>query len=556
VTKILIIGGVAGGASAAARARRLDEHAKIIMFDRGQYVSFANCGLPYHISGDIKRRDALLLQTPASFKQRFNVDVRIHSQVNAIDVANKTIAVENLATGETYHESYDKLLLSPGAAPVTPPIPGLKNPLTFSLRTMNDMDAILAQLDNHHAKRACVVGAGFIGLEMVEALIARGLAVDLVELADQVMPNVDAEMAQPLKEELIRHGVGVYTGHQLQQVTHTENGLTLSLDHTTTLSCDILISAVGVRPETSLAVDAGVELGESGAIKVDCYMQTNIADIYAVGDAVEDCHFVDHSARFIPLAGPANRQGRIAAENMLGAKVSYNKTQGSAICKVFDLAIAQVGLTEKQLKSSAITFEKTYVHGPDHAGYYPGATPISLKLLYCPDSEKILGAQAVGQKGIDKRIDVLSVAQRAGLTITQLKDLELCYAPPFGSAKDIINQAAFVASNALNGSSPVIHADSLDVNDDSIQLVDIRNNGELDKLGTIPNAINIPLDSMRGNLNKLEKQKTIVIICQVGLRGHVATRLLANLGYEVKNLAGGFKTWTMFNNTITHEWSA
>jgi len=546
MTKILIVGGVAGGASAAARARRLDESAEIIMFDRGQYISFANCGLPYHISGDIKQRQSLLLQTPASFKQRFNVEVRVSQEVRSINPETKTISVTDLTTGNSYDESYDKLLLSPGAAPITPPIPGFVTPKTFSLRSMNDMDGILAQIEQHHAKRACVVGGGFIGLEMVEALVARGLDVDLVELNPHVMPNVDAEMAQPLADELERNGVNLYTGHQLERVEHVGSALSLSLTNNVTLTCDLLISAVGVRPETTLATDAGIKRGVSGAIKVDRYMRTNLDDIYAVGDAVEDCHFVDHSARFIPLAGPANRQGRIAGENMVGGNVSYNNTQGSAICKVFDLAIAQVGLTEKQLTASNIAFCKTYVHGPDHAGYYPGATPISLKLIYCPNTQKILGAQAVGQKGIDKRIDVLSVAQRAGLTISQLKDLELCYAPPFGSAKDIVNQAAFVADNAINGSSPVVYPNDLDINDPAILLVDIRNRPELEKLGTIEHAINIPLDSLRSQLSQLDKDKTIVIICQVGLRGHVATRLLSNLGYRTNNLAGGFKTWTMF----------
>ncbi len=552
MTKILIIGGVAGGASAAARARRLDEQAEIIVFDRGQHISFANCGLPYHLSGTIKDRQSLLLQTPRSFKARFNVDVRINQEVTRINPKQKTIEVTDRTSGKQYVERYDKLLLSPGATPVKPQIPGFITPKTFSLRSMADMDAILSQINQANLNKACVVGAGFIGLEMVEALVAKGIKVDLIELAPHVMPGVDAEMAAPLTQELVRHGVNVYTQHQLSQVEYHDGQLKLRLSNDTTLSSDLLISAVGVKPETNLASTAGILLGPSGGIKVNGYMQTNIADIYAVGDVVEDSHFVDHKARLVPLAGPANRQGRIAAENMLGGDVTYNHTQGAAICKVFDLSIAQVGLTEKQLQAEKKPFAKTYVHGPDHAAYYPNATPISFKLLYCPNSETILGAQAIGAKGVDKRIDIISVAQRAKLTITALKDLELCYAPPFGSAKDIVNQAAFAASNAINGSSPVVYPDQLDPQDPNLQLVDIRNQPEIAKLGTLENSINIPLDSLRQNLSLLNKNKTIIVICQVGLRGHVATRLLQNLGYQVKNLSGGFKTWSMFGYPIVN----
>lgn len=552
MTRILIVGGVAGGASAAARARRLDENAEIIIFDRGEYISFANCGLPYHISGKIKNRDALLLQTPASFHARFNVQVRTCHEVTSINPINKTIKVTDLNQDKAYTESYDKLLLSPGASPITPPIPGLNPAKTFSLRTINDMDKILAKIAQSNVKRACVVGAGFIGLEMVEALVARGLEVDLVELNMHVMPSVDVEMAHPITQELIKQGVTVYTEHQLQKVTTDKDSLSLTLSNNVQIVSDFLICAIGVRPETTLAASAGVALGKSGGIKVDPYLQTSVADIFAVGDAVEDCHFVDNASRFIPLAGPANRQGRIAAENMLGGDVCYNKTQGSAICKVFDLTIAQVGLTEKQLIHTNMPYCKTYVHGPDHAAYYPNASPISLKLLYCPTTEIILGAQAVGNKGVDKRIDIVSVAQRAKLTISAMKDLELCYAPPYGAAKDIINQAAFVASNALNGSSPVVHADTLEINDPEIQLIDIRNSGELQRLGTIEGAINIPLDSLRSKLHLIEKDKLIVVICQVGLRGHVGTCLLRNLGYNAMNLAGGFKTWSMFGKPIVN----
>ncbi|NRA84310.1 MAG: FAD-dependent oxidoreductase [Gammaproteobacteria bacterium] len=550
MTKILIVGGVAGGASAAARARRLDEHADIIMFEKDQHISFANCGFPYHISGDIEDYDALLLQTPQSFNARFKVDVRVNNEVIAIDKANKTITVKDHIKDITYQESYDKLLLSPGAAPFIPPINGIKNDLTFSLRTLDDMTRIINLIKTNNITNATVCGGGFIGLEMVEALVANNIKVSLVELANQVMPSVDIEMAQPLAQELQDHGVTLYLEQALQTVVQDNNQLFLTLDSGTTINSQLLIMAVGVRPNTSLADMAHLELGETGAIKVNAQMQTSDSDIYAVGDAVQSNHFVSQSPAHIPLAGPANRQGRIAGENMLGGTAQYQDTQGTAICKVFDYAIASVGLSEKALKKQGIAFTKVYLHGPSHAAYYPGACPISLKLMFCPTSSLILGAQAVGKDGIDKRIDILSVAQRAGMTVEQLQHLELSYAPPFGSAKDIINQAGFVATNVQNGSMPIINADELVLGAPHQSLIDIRNPAELAKFGTIAGAINIPVNQLRDRINELPKDQQLVIICQVGLRGHVATRLLKNLNFDAVNLTGGFKTWLNYQREV------
>ncbi|MDO2946820.1 FAD-dependent oxidoreductase [Aeromonas simiae] len=548
MTRILIVGGVAGGASAAARARRMDEHAEIILFERGEFISFANCGLPYHIGGDIPSRDALLLQTPLSFKRRFNVEVRVFNEVVAIDRAARTVRVRDLARGEEYEERYDKLLLSPGAAPIRPPLPGIDIAGVYTLRNIPDMDRILAALTQAPPRHVTVVGGGFIGLEMMEALHQRGLSVTQLELSDQVMAPVDREMAAMLHERIREAGIDLRLRTGLNAIEAQPEGaahrLLLQLGEGATLETDLLILAIGVKPETLLAAQAGLELGPRGGIKVDAAMRTSDPDIFAVGDAVEEVDFVTGDAALIPLAGPANRQGRIAADNMLGRAESYKKTQGTAICKVFDLAVASTGLNEKRLKQLGMAYEKVYVHPGSHAGYYPGAHPVSLKLLFAPDG-LILGAQAVGKDGIDKRIDVLAVAQRAGMTVFDLQDLELTYAPPFGSAKDVINMAGFVASNHLKGDSPICHvSDVLALRPDQ-QVLDVRNPAELERLGAIPGAINIPLDELRGRLDELPKDKEFIVSCQVGLRGHVASRMLQQHGFRVKNLSGGFKTWLM-----------
>ncbi len=552
--RILIVGGVAGGASAAARARRLSEEAEIVMFERGEFVSFANCGLPYHIGGDIPNRDALLLQTPQSFKRRFNVDVRVFHEVIEIDKGGKSLLVRNLQTGEERCEPYDVLLLSPGAVPIRPPFPGIDSPGVHTLRNIPDMDRILAALHHDKPRHVTVVGGGFIGLEMMEALHQRKLEVTLLELSDQVMAPVDKEMANMLHARIREEGIDLRLRTGLSAIERLDvpaekgsavpAGLRLTLNDGSHLDTGLLILAIGVKPETLLAAKAGLELGPRGGIKVDAGMRTSDPFIYAVGDAVEETDFVTGESVLIPLAGPANRQGRIAADNMLGRSETYKKTQGTAICKLFDLAVASTGLNEKRLVHLGLPFEKVYVHPGSHAGYYPGAHPVSLKLLFAPDG-RIYGAQAIGKEGIDKRIDVLAVAQRAGLTVFDLQDLELTYAPPFGSAKDAINMAGFVASNHLKGDSILCHAAEVQARNSHQQVLDVRSAPELDKLGRIPGALHIPLDELRGRLDELPRDKELLISCQVGLRGHVACRLLSQHGFKVKNLSGGFKTWQL-----------
>ncbi|OCH02375.1 CoA-disulfide reductase [Aliivibrio fischeri] len=547
MTKIVIIGGVAGGASAAARARRLSEDAQIIMLERGPFVSFANCGLPYHIGGDIKDRDNLLLQTPDSFLARFNVDVRVMNEVISINRSEKTITIKNLVDNTEYQESYDFLLLSPGAGPIVPPIPGINNSLTFSLRNVPDMDRIIASIRDNKPQHATVVGGGFIGLEMMEAFHQLGIKTTLLELADQVMTPVDREMAGFVHKEIKDKGIDLRLGSALQEVVENETGLTLSLSTGEVLDTNLLIMAIGVKPETKLANEAGLQLGELGGIYTNDQLQTSDPFIYAVGDAIEEKDFVTGNQTLVPLAGPANRQGRMAADNMLGRNESYQGTQGTAICKVFDLAIASTGKNEKTLKREGISYEKVFVHTASHASYYPGAEIVSFKLLFSPETRKILGAQAVGKDGIDKRIDVMAVAQRAGMTVDQLEHLELTYAPPFGSAKDVINQAAFVANNLIKGDTKAIHFDEVEHLNENQILLDVRNPAELINVGYIKGAINIPVDQLRQRLNELPKDKEIIIYCQVGLRGNVAYRQLVNNGFKARNLIGGYRTYSFAN---------
>lgn len=560
--KILIIGGVAGGASAAARARRLSEDAQIIMFERGTFVSFANCGLPYHIGGDIQERSDLILQTPESFLARFNVDVRVMNEVLTINREEKSVLVKNLVDGSEYSESYDFLLLSPGAGPIVPPIPGIDNPLTHSLRNIPDMDRILQTIATNKVEHATVVGGGFIGLEMMEAFHQRGIKTTLLELADQVMTPVDKEMAGFAHAEIREHGIDLRLGQALSAVEyqpekhiasfdsgettqhqHIDGHLNLSLSNGESLQTDILIMAIGVRPETQLASSAGLKIGELGGIWTTPNMQTSDPYIYAVGDAIEESDFVTGKQTIVPLAGPANRQGRMAADNMFGKSESYQGTQGTAICKIFDLAVAATGKNEKQLKREGIAFEKVYVHTASHASYYPGAEIVSFKLLFDPKTGKILGAQAAGKDGVDKRIDIIAVAQRAGMTVEQLQHLELTYAPPYGSAKDVINQAAFVACNIINGDAVPIHFDEIDNLSENQLLLDVRNPNELEEVGYLEGAINIPVDELRQRMGELPKDKEIVIYCQVGLRGNVAYRQLVNNGYKASNLIGGYRTY-------------
>jgi len=540
--RIVIVGGVAGGASAAARARRLSEEAEIILIERGPYISFANCGLPYHIAGEIAERDKLLVQTPEAMARRFAIDVRIRCEVTAIDRENRQVTVRDLDGGDESQIHYDALILSPGAEPMRPPLPGLDSPCVYTLRSIPDMDAIKAVVDAGRAERAVVIGGGYIGLEMAEALVERGVKVSLVELAPAVMGAVDVEMAALVHKELRRHGVDLHLGKSVTEVVGQAAPVSVKLNDGQAIETDLVMMAVGVRPEVNLAREAGLEIGDRGGIVVDEQMHTSDPNIYAVGDAVEVTDFVGGSAALIPLAGPANRQGRIAADAIFGRDSRYAKTQGTAICKVFDLAVATTGMNERNLQRHQRSYEKIYVHPGSHAGYYPGAQQISLKLLFDPQTGRVLGAQAVGADGVDKRIDVLAVAIRAGMTVFDLQHLELCYAPPFGSAKDPVNYAGFVASNAIVGDMPICHAPDVASPADGQMLLDVRTAGEY-KRGTIPNAINMPVDELRDRINEIPRDRELLIFCEVGIRGYLACRLLNQRGFSSRNLTGGYQTY-------------
>jgi NADPH-dependent 2,4-dienoyl-CoA reductase/sulfur reductase-like enzyme/rhodanese-related sulfurtransferase len=541
--RILIVGGVAGGASAAARARRLSEDAEIVIFERGQHISFANCGMPYHIGGAIEERSRLLVQTPQSLKARFRIDVRLGAEVVSVDRKQRTISVRDTASGKETTERYDALILSPGAEPVRPPIPGADLKRVYTLRSMTDMDAIKKAVDDLPADtgRAIIIGGGYIGLEMAEAIRARSRDATLVELSNQVFMPFDAEMAAPLHQHLLAKGVDLRLKSSVESIAAEGDTLRVRLSNGNILSAGLVILAVGVRPEVKLAREAGLEIGATGGILVDEHMRTTDESVYAVGDAVEVEDYVSHSKTLIPLAGPANRQGRIVADNIFGRPTTYQRTQGTAVCKVFDLTAGTTGLNEKTLKRLGKPYEKIYVHPADHATYYPGATQMSLKLLFNPADGKIYGAQAVGTDGIDKRIDVLAVAIRAGMTVMDLQDLELSYAPPYGSAKDPVNYAGFVAANALQGDVKLWHSDELPLQPDKV-LLDVRTPAEV-KVGTIPGAVNISVDDLRERLGELPKNKELFVFCQVGLRGYVACRILTQKGFNCRNLPGGYKTY-------------
>ncbi|MFO7956850.1 MAG: FAD-dependent oxidoreductase [Candidatus Brocadiia bacterium] len=550
--RILIVGGVAGGASAAARARRLSEDAEIIVFERGSEVSFANCGMPYHIGEVIPDRDRLLVQTPEGLWKRYRIEVRLRTEVTDIDPEVRAVTVRELETGEESTERYDELILSPGAEPIRPGIPGADAEGVHTLRSLSDMDRIKGALDESDPARAVVVGGGYIGLEMTEALRERDVEVTLVELADQVFRQADPEMVAPVHQQLELHEVDLRLGTSVTAIRDDGDGLEVVLSTGETVECGIVVMAVGVRPEVELVRTAGLEIGETGGIAVDDHMRTSDPHIYAVGDAVEVRHIVSGEKAIVPLAGPANRQGRIAADNALGRDSTYGGSQGTAICKVFDLAIAMTGLSEKECRRAGIPFEKVYVHPASHASYYPGAGQISLKLLFDPGDGRVLGAQAVGAQGVDKRIDVLAVAIRSGLTVEDLHEQELCYAPPYGSAKDPVNYAGFVASNVLSGDMKVCHVeDVLDPKPDQV-LLDVRTPPEVEA-GTIPGARNIPLDELRLRLDELPKDKELLAFCQVGLRGYVACRALEQRGFDCRNLTGGYKTYQAATGMLPEE---
>ena len=546
--KVLIVGGVAGGASAAARLRRLDEKAEIILFEKGEYISYANCGLPYYIGDVIKDREKLLVQTPEAMRERFQIDVRIRSEVLSIDREAKKIRVRNHANENDYDESYDKLILSPGAEPRRSSIDGMDLPGIFTLRTIPDTYRIRDFVDQKKPARAVVVGGGFIGLEMAENLMERGLKVSLVEFTDQVVASMDADMAAFLHQHLRIKGMDLvfHTG-AAGFYSQKDGSIQVRLTSGSTLDADIVIFSIGITPDSRLAREAGLNLGINNAIKVDRHMRTSDPDIFAVGDAIEIENFVTGQPGLIPLAGPANKQGRVAADNVAGRDSIFDGVQGSAVLKVFDMTAASTGLNEKQLKREKIEYAKTYVHPLNHAGYYPGATQLSLKLMFDPTSGKILGAQAVGHRGVEKRIDVLATAQRLGATVMDLEKLELTYAPPYSSAKDPVNMLGFTAANIIKGDTAVFHYhDVAELDLDRDILVDVRTTEEY-SLGSITGAVNIPMDDLRNRLSELPRNRKLYIFCQVGLRGYLASRILKQNGYnEVFNLSGGYKLY----NTI------
>ena len=542
--KVLIVGGVAGGASAAARLRRLEENTEIIIFERGPYVSFANCGLPYHVGGTIKDRDDLLLVKPKLFNDRFNVDVRVQCEVTKIDRENKQIEVKDLKTGGSYTESYDKLILSPGAEPTKPPIEGIDSDRIFTVRNVPDTDKITHFIDENQPKRAVVIGAGYIGLEMAENLHEKGMLVAVVEMVDQVLPLMDKEMSNLLHYQLHSHNIALWLNDAVTKFQQSESCLTIGLKSGMQLSCDFAILAIGVRPEVKLAEQAGLELGTSGGIKVNGKLQTNDADIYAVGDAIEVQDFILGKPVSIPLAGPANKQGRMAADNIAGKDRSYNGTQGTSILKVFESTAALTGASEKMLMKAGIAYEKLYLHPANHVGYYPGAQQMHIKMLFTKPEGKILGVQIVGSDGVDRRIDIFAVAMRAAMTVYDLQELELAYAPPFGSGKDAVNMAGFAASNILDGTVDVVHWDQIV---DGDYILDVRSIGEFNN-GNVPSSVNISVDELRSRLNELPKNTPINVYCGVGIRSYIACRILRQNGFIARNLSGGFITYCSYAN--------
>ena len=551
MNKILIVGGVAGGASAAARLRRLDETAEIIMFERGEYISFANCGLPYYIGGDITDKSALTLQTPQSFNARFNVDVRINSEVVSINKDEKTVTVKNKKTNQTYIENYDKLILSPGAEPIKPNIEGYDNKKVFTLRNIPDTYRIKDYIEQNKPKSAVVVGGGYIGIEMAENLHHAGLAVTIVEFADHVIAPLDFEMACDVHNHIRQKEVNLILNQAVKAIEDEENFLKITLGEGE-ITADMVIMSVGVKPETSIAKNAGLDVNHRGAIIVDEYMKTSDDDIYAVGDAIQITDFVTGEKGFVPLAGPANKQGRIVADNICGIESKYEGTQGTGILKCFDLTVATTGITEKVAKELGLSYEKSYTYSASHASYYPGAVNMSVKIIFNNDNGKLLGAQVVGYEGVDKRLDVIATAIRANMTVYDLTKLELSYAPPFSSAKDPVNMAGFVAENILTKKTEVFHWDQVNTlpRDGSAILLDIRTNMEYNN-GHMDGFINIPVDELRIHLDELDKTKTVYVTCQVGLRGHVACRILTQNGFTCYNLSGGYRLWSSIYKSAT-----
>lgn len=546
--RLVIIGGVAGGATAAARARRLDEEGEIIIFERGPHVSFANCGLPYFVGGEIAEPDSLLVQTPESLKARFNLDVRVKTEVIRIDRAVRLIRAREVETGREYDEAYDALILSMGASPLKPPLPGIDRLGHFMVRNIPDVERIMAWSNDCGRCRAVVVGGGYIGLEMAEQLQRRGYEVTVIEAQSQVMAPLDPEMAAWLHRELHANGVTLYVNDPVVSFEppseqEPAKSSIVVLKSGRRLPADTVVLSMGVKPEVTLAKEAGLEIGSLGGIRVNEHLQTSDPHIWAVGDAIEVRDGVTGQWALIPLAGPANRQGRIAADNILGRPTRYDATFGTSILRLFTLTVACTGANEKTLRAAAIPFQVVHLHPGSHAGYYPGAEPIAMKILFAPETSKLLGAQAVGREGVDKRIDVLATALKAGMTVHDLVDLELAYAPPYGSAKDPVNVAGMVAQNVVRGDVALAQwRDVASLDPRTTFLLDVRRPDERAQ-GAIPGSSHIPLDELRSRLQEVPRDREIIVYCQTGQRSYIAARLLSQQGFRVRNLTGSYRTW-------------
>ena len=540
--KVVIVGGVAGGATAAARIRRLNEQAEIVVFERSGYISYANCGLPYYIGDVITDRSDLTLQTPESFFSRFRVNMKVRHEVTAIHPEEKTVSVKNLETGEEFEESYDKLILSPGAKPTQPRLPGVGLDKLFTLRTVEDTFHIKDYINANHPKSAVLAGGGFIGLELAENLRELGMDVTIVQRPKQLMNPFDADMASFIHNEMRKHGVKLALGHTVEGFEERDGGVDVLLKDEQPLHADMVILAIGVSPETTLAKDAGLELGIKGSIVVNDRMETSISDIYAVGDAVQVKHFVTGQDALISLAGPANKQGRIAADNICGGDSHYTGSQGSSVIKIFGMTAATTGVNETNARKTGLDVDTVILSPMSHAGYYPGGKVMTMKVVFEKATYRLLGAQIVGYEGVDKRIDVLATAIRAGMKATELKDLDLAYAPPYSSAKDPVNMAGFMVENIANGVLKQWHLEDADrlPRDGSVTLLDTRTVEEFAH-GHIDGFFNIPVDELRERLGELDKRKPVYVICQSGLRSYIATRILEGYGYEAYNFAGGFR---------------
>lgn len=541
--KLVIIGGGAGGPAAASRARRLDENAEILMFERGEHISYGHCGLPYYIGGVIQDRENLLISTPEKFNQLYRVNVRVRSEVKKIMPGSKEIEVVNLDTGESYREQYDKLILSTGANPIKPPLPGIDMEEVFTLRNLTDADRIAGSIEAHKPRKAVIVGGGFIGLEMAENLRHLGIDVTIVEMLDQVMPTLDREMAEAIHQTLILHGVELILSDPVAGFEHREGRIAVKMKSGVEVLCDMAMLAIGVRPNLELVKIASLETGEAGGIKVNEYMQTSNSDIYAVGDAVETTHIVTGKPVLVPLAGPASRQARIAVDNIYGRNEKYRGTLGTSLVKVFETTVGNTGANEKTLKELGIKYEKCYVHPFSHVNYYPDSAQMNIKLMFSPDNGRILGAQITGTEGVDKRIDELATAMASGMTVEDLTHLELGYVPQYGSAKEAINIAGYVATNILNGDMPIEHWENLsELTGGNGIFLDVRPSDVIG-MGMVPGAKNIPLEELRDRIEELPKGVPIYVYCSVGAESYIATRMLRQHGFDARNMSGGYSIY-------------